>query len=96
MPPIYLLGLRNKAGLAMFASIEQVFLMETMMRFKDLVLKRILEKMRAVGGTPLTEEEWAAGQATAVDARTLDAEPARCAFLQRSQGTFTRATSGRS
>ena len=32
----------------MFASIEQVFELETMMRFKDSVLKQILEKI----GTP--------------------------------------------
>ena len=47
----------QKAGAAMFASIEQVFELETMMRFRDPVLKQILEKMRTTGGVRLTDDE---------------------------------------
>ena len=34
----------HKAGAAMFASIEQVFELETMMRFRDPVLMQILQR----------------------------------------------------
>ncbi len=64
----------HKAGAAMFASIEQVFELETMMRFKDPVLKQILEKMRTPGGTSLTDGEWHALMATNVEAATMDEE----------------------
>ena len=47
----------HKAGTAMFAGIEKVFLMETMMRVRDPVLRVILEKMRTLGGARLTDEE---------------------------------------
>ena len=50
----------HKAGAAMFASIEQVFVLETMKRFHDPVLKRILEKMRTPGGASLTDHAWTA------------------------------------
>ena len=34
----------RKAGVAMFASVEQVFELEAMMRFRDPVRRKILEK----------------------------------------------------
>ena len=40
----------HNVGAAMFANIDQVFVLETMMRFQDPVLKIFLEKMRTVGG----------------------------------------------
>ena len=76
----------HKAGQGMFAGIERVFLMDTMMLFTDPVLKHILEKMRTPGGARLTDTEWAALKATAVDADTLDTAPSRNAFLQRIEG----------
>ena len=62
----------HKAGAAMFASIEQVFELETMMRFNDPVLRNIFEKMRTPGGTRLTEAERHAPMATNVEAATMD------------------------
>ena len=62
----------QKAGAAMFSSIEQVFELETMMRFRDPVLREILQKMRTPGGARLTDEEWQALTATNVDAATLN------------------------
>ena len=41
-------NMRSLAGAAMFASIEHVFELETMMRFRDPVLRQIFEKMRAL------------------------------------------------
>ena len=76
----------QKAGVAMFAGIEQVFLMETMMRFRDPVLRQILEKMRTPGGTGLSGEEWAAIANTAVDVRSLDDANSRRAFLEKING----------
>ena len=67
----------HKAGAAMFASIEQVFVLETMMRFHDPVLKRILEKMRTPGGASLTDHEWTALKKTIVDVESLDPEKQR-------------------
>ena len=64
----------HKAGAAMFASIEQVFILETMMRFCDSVLKRTLEKMKTPGGADLTREEWTALKETIVDVESLDEE----------------------
>ena len=64
----------HKAGAAMFASIEQVFELQTMMRFRDPVLRQILEKMRTPGGVRLTEDEWQALVATNVQASTMDPE----------------------
>ena len=40
----------HKAGAAMFANVEHVFIMETMMRFRDPCLRSILAKMRLPGG----------------------------------------------
>jgi len=62
----------HKAGAAMFASIEQVFELETMMRFRDPVLRRILEKMRTPGGARLSDNEWKRLMATNVEASTMD------------------------
>ena len=62
----------QKAGAAMFASIEQVFELETMMRFRDPVLRQILEKMRTTGGVRLTDDEWQALKQTNVEAETMD------------------------
>jgi hypothetical protein len=64
----------HKAGAAMFANIEQVFVLETMMRFRDPVLIKILEKMRTLGGTTLSDEEWQALMDTNVN---LDRSNAR-------------------
>ena len=64
----------HKAGAAMFASIEQVFELETMMRFRDPVLRQILEKMRTPGGSLLTDGEWQAVMATNVEATMMDVE----------------------
>ena len=61
----------------MFASIEQVFELETMMRFRDPLLRQILEKKRTPGGTRLTNGEWQAPMATNVDAATIDEEASR-------------------
>merc|ERR1712032_660728 len=55
----------QKAGTAMFGNIEHVYVMEQMLRFKDDVLVKILEKMRQKGGARLTQAEWSALQATA-------------------------------
>ena len=66
----------------MFAGIKNVFLMETMMRFTDPVLRTILEKMRTPGGACLADmAEWQTLKATAVDADTLDDAAARRAFF---------------
>ncbi|MDO7681295.1 MAG: hypothetical protein MUQ52_02305, partial [Pirellulales bacterium] len=62
----------HKAGAAMFASIEQVFELETMMRFRDPLLRQILEKMRTPGGTRLTQTEWQALMATNVEASNMN------------------------
>ena len=62
----------QKAGAAMFASIEQVFELKTMMRFRDPVLRQILEKMRTPGGVRLTDSEWQALKQTNVEAATMD------------------------
>ena len=62
----------QKAGAAMFASIEQVFQLETMMRFRDPVLRQVLEKMRTPGGARLTDNEWQALMATNVEAATMN------------------------
>ena len=62
----------HKAGAAMFASIEQVFELETMMRFRDPVLRRILEKMRTPGGLALSDGEWQALKATNVNPENMD------------------------
>ena len=55
----------QKAGTAMFGNIDHVYVMEQMLRFKDDVLVKILEKMRQKGGARLTQAEWSALQATA-------------------------------
>ena len=64
----------HKAGAAVFASNEQVFVLETMMRFRDPVVKKILEKMRQPGGAALTDSEWTALKATSVDVEPPDEE----------------------
>ena len=77
----------QKAGAAMFSNIEHVFIMKTMMRFRDPVLRSILEKMRTPGGEKLTPSEWQALQATHVDADLLDGE-ASAALLRRTKGWY--------
>ena len=62
----------HKAGAAMFASIEQVFELQTMMRFSDPVLIEILRKMRTPGGSTLTDTEWKRLKKTNVDESTMD------------------------
>ena len=76
----------HKAGTAMFAGIENVFLMETMMRFTDPILRSILEKMRTPGGARLTDAEWHSLKATAIDADTLDDATSRSQFCKRIEG----------
>ena len=70
----------------MFAGIENVFLMETMMRFTDPVLRSILEKMRTPGGARLADNEWNAFKATTVDQNTLRTEATRAEFNKRIEG----------
>ena len=75
----------------MFAGIESVFLMETMMRFTDPVLRSILEKMRTPGGARLADSEWNALNGATADQVTLRAEAARAEFNERTEGhTHTR------
>ena len=62
----------HKAGAAMFASIEQVFELQTMMRFSDPVLIEMLRKMRTPGGSALTDTEWKKLKKTNVDESTMD------------------------
>ena len=64
----------HKAGAAMFANIEHVFILETMMRFTDPVLRSILLKMRTPGGAKLADHEWESLRQTSIDAAPLDAE----------------------
>ena len=63
----------------MFANIEHVFILETMMRFTDPVLRSILLKMRTPGGAKLADHEWQKLRNTSIDATPLDAE----AFLRK-------------
>ena len=62
----------HKAGAAMLASIEQGFELDTMMRFRDPLLKKILEQMRTTGGVRLTDNEWNALKETNVEAAEMD------------------------
>ena len=77
----------QKAGAAMFASIEQVFELETMMRFHDPVLRQILEKMRTPGGARLSDNEWKAVLATNVEASTMD-EAAKQELLTKTRDWY--------
>ena len=77
----------QKAGAAMFASIEQVFELETMMRFRDPVLRQILEKMRTPGGARLTQNEWQALMATNVDASSMN-EAAQQELLTKTRNWY--------
>ena len=61
----------------MLASIEQVCELETVMRFRDPVLRKILEKLRTPGGANLSDSEWQALMATNVDVSTLDEDAVR-------------------
>ena len=58
----------HKAGCAMFANVEMVYLMEAAMRFTDPLLISILRKMRVPGGEKLTAEERQALESTSLDA----------------------------
>ena len=64
----------HKAGAGIFANVDNVFLMSTMMRFRDECLRRILEKMRTPNGARLSEQEWKALMDTNVDASPLDGQ----------------------
>ena len=57
----------QKAGAAMFANIEYCYEMQTMMRFRDPVLRIILAKMREPHGRKLTNDEWEALRNTELD-----------------------------
>ena len=70
----------------MFNNIHFVFEMETMKRFTDPVLIRILQKMRQPKGATLTDQEWQALQNTELDATQLERDPE--AFLQETAGWF--------
>ena len=48
----------HKAGAAMFANIQHVYLFEKMMRYSDPILINILATMRTAGGGKLTDNEW--------------------------------------
>ena len=76
----------HKAGIAMFAGIENVFLMETMMRFTDPVPRGILKNMRTPGGARLADNEWKTLKATTNDQDTLRTEAARAEFNKRIEG----------
>ena len=69
----------QKAGAAMFANIEYCYEMQTMMRFRDPILRSILAKMREPHGRKLTNDEWEALRKTELDAVELQRDPA--AFL---------------
>ena len=77
----------HKAGAAMFASIEPVLELETMMRFRDPVLKEILRKMRTPGGARLSSNEWIALMATNLEASTID-EAAKQQLLTKTSGWY--------
>mgnify|MGYP001413582745 CR=1 FL=1 len=74
----------HKVGAAMFANIGHVFVLETMMRFRDPILRAVLEKMRMPGGVGLEEEEWQAFMETNVDVESLDAQ-GKASFLKRTE-----------
>jgi hypothetical protein len=76
----------HKAGASMFNNIHYLFEMETMKRFRDPTLISILRKMRHLGGTKLTDEEWKALLATELDVEQLEQNPE--AFLKETAGWF--------
>ena len=49
-----------------------MFELETMMRFRDPVLRQVLEKMRTPERARLSDNEWKASVATNVEASTMD------------------------
>ena len=62
----------HRQGRALFEKIKHVFQFQTSNRFKDPLLKEILDTMRAKGGRMLSERAWAALQSREVsDSRTL-------------------------
>jgi hypothetical protein len=65
----------HKAGAAMFNNMHYLFEMHTMKRFTDPVLMSILNKMRKMNGSKLTEEEWQAVVNTRIDATKIQANP---------------------
>ena len=58
----------------MFANIEYVYEMETMMRRRDPLLISILSKMRKAGGEKLSSEEWDALRGTELDSAEVKRE----------------------
>lgn len=61
----------------MFTNVQHVFRPEQMMRFTDPMLKGMLLKMRAPGGSSLTATEWGALLGTRVGATEPDKELAQ-------------------
>ena len=57
----------QKAGAAMLAGFDNVYMLKKTMRFKDPLLRSILTKMRTAGGCLLTEEERSALLKTKLD-----------------------------
>ena len=74
----------QKAGAAMFANIDYCYEMQTMMRFRDPILRSILTKMRQPEGRELSHDEWDALSKTELDTVELQRDPA--AFLARTEG----------
>ena len=69
-------GQEHRVGAAIFRQSKYVFHMQTMMRFKDAVLVRILNTMREVGGKPLADSDWKALLATELpDATSQTSRP---------------------
>ena len=57
----------HRVGAAIFRQVRYVFQLQQMMRFKDPILIRILDTMRTVGGTPLSDHDWQALLDTELD-----------------------------
>ena len=53
LPPLEGTTDEHKVGAVMLASIEHVFVLYAMMRFRDPILRAVLEKMRTPGGVAL-------------------------------------------
>ena len=54
----------HRAGAHLFGQLQYVYRLQTAMRFQDVLLETILQKMRTPGGARLTHHEWQALLAT--------------------------------
>ena len=61
-------------GATIFRQSQYVFHLQTMMRFNDPILIRILKNTREVGGKPLSESDWKALLATELPDSTSQAK----------------------